>query len=64
MLRRRDGGDNSATWGDTSTMTILNRGDSDDGTLVGKTLTQLVEMCYWVVKFVGDFEKVTKGEFP
>ncbi len=51
MTRRRD----------TSPIFVHRRAvsDQDHGSLVGKTLTQIVEMCYWVVKFVGDFEKVT-----
>ncbi len=46
---------------DTSPIFVHRKADSDQdhGSLVGKTLTQIVEMCYWVVKFVGDYEKVT-----
>ncbi len=35
----------------------LERMDDDDDSLVSKTLTEMVEMTYWIVKLVGDFEK-------
>lgn len=37
-------------------------GGGSKSRLVGKTAAETIEMAYWFVKFVGDYEKVRKEE--